>query len=268
MFSYRTVEEKALEWGVTPRHVQVLCREGKIEGAEKRAGAWFIPDVAPDPTKNKKADEKPYEFVGTKKKIFLSAIYLFTNKGYENVSMNDIAEAVNIRQSALYNHFASKQQILDTIYDYYSYNNLVNRPSLDELDTLLHTGSLLDIITKGFIYSFDEEALGPMSDITKIIVQRASTDPTATAIFRKMSLDEGIRFVEEGLDKAMAIGRLAPFDTHAIAVLINAVRVYMLINWIVCPQPEHHEKVEKDEQTVYKHIITLLTDLKPPASSQ
>ena len=74
MFSYKTVEEVAVEWGITLRHIQNLCREGKIEGAEKRAGAWFIPDNTLNPEKKAKADDKPYSFVGTKKKIFDNAI--------------------------------------------------------------------------------------------------------------------------------------------------------------------------------------------------
>jgi len=241
-------------------------REGKIEGAEKRAGAWFIPDNVTTPVKNTKADDKPYEFVGTKKKIFDNSIKLFTQKGYENVSMSDIADTVNIGQSAVYNHFTSKQQILDMIYGFYYYNHVSKRPSSDDLDSVLQAGTLMDIITKGFTYEFDENLLGLMSDITKIIVQRASTDTKASEIFQKLMLEDAISFVENGLNKAVAIGRLAPFDTHTIAVLINCIRLYMLVCWLVCPQWEVHARVVKDEQSIYEHVISLITDLKPPVN--
>ena len=266
MFSYKTVDEKAAEWGVTARYIQNLCRDGKIEGAEKRAGAWFIPENAPNPAKHSKADDsKPFDFVGTKKKIFDNSVRLFTQKGFENVSMNDIADMANIRQSAVYNHFASKQQILDTIYGYYHYYSLSRRPSPSDVDIVLQNGSLMDIIMKGFIYEFEQNALDLMSDITKIIVQRASTDVTASELFQSLMLEEGINFVERGLNKAVEIGRLAPFDTHAVAVLINCIRLYTLFCWLVCPQNEVHEIVVRDEESMYEHVTALLTDLAPPA---
>ena len=42
--------EKALEWGVSVRTVNNLCRNGKIPGAEKIDGEWKIPDDAKRPT--------------------------------------------------------------------------------------------------------------------------------------------------------------------------------------------------------------------------
>jgi len=44
MNNYKTANEKALEWHASSQHVKYLRRGGKIKGAVKRAGAWFIPD--------------------------------------------------------------------------------------------------------------------------------------------------------------------------------------------------------------------------------
>ena len=51
----------------------------------------------------------------TKEAILLEALKLFADKGYEGVSVRDIAAEVGIRQSSLYKHFASKQDIFDTL---------------------------------------------------------------------------------------------------------------------------------------------------------
>lgn len=40
---YMTIKQAAAEWGVTPRRVQVLCVEGRIEGAMKFGRDWAIP---------------------------------------------------------------------------------------------------------------------------------------------------------------------------------------------------------------------------------
>lgn len=52
-----TVQAAAQNWGVTPRRVQILCNEGRIDGAAKKSGVWFIPAAAKKPVRQgKKAD--------------------------------------------------------------------------------------------------------------------------------------------------------------------------------------------------------------------
>lgn len=48
----------------------------------------------------------------TKAELRSKARRLFARHGYEGVSMRDIAGSVGIRQSAIYNHFPSKQHLL------------------------------------------------------------------------------------------------------------------------------------------------------------
>ena len=48
----------------------------------------------------------------TKSDLLHHARALFARHGYEGVSMRDIAGSVGVRQSAIYNHFASKQDLL------------------------------------------------------------------------------------------------------------------------------------------------------------
>lgn len=52
---------------------------------------------------------------GTKQKILDAALELFSCGGYEGVSVKQIATAVGIKDSSLYKHFASKQEIFDTL---------------------------------------------------------------------------------------------------------------------------------------------------------
>ncbi len=45
----KTCKEKAMEWGVSPRSVNDMCKKGKIQGATKEKGSWKIPDDARKP---------------------------------------------------------------------------------------------------------------------------------------------------------------------------------------------------------------------------
>jgi len=58
--------------------------------------------------------------MNTKEKIIYESLNLFSKKGFDAVSVRDIANAVGIKASSLYNHFKNKQDIIDTIIEKYS----------------------------------------------------------------------------------------------------------------------------------------------------
>lgn len=51
----------------------------------------------------------------TKEKILEEALKLFAKSGYMGTSMNDIASQLGVTKAALYKHYSSKQEILDSI---------------------------------------------------------------------------------------------------------------------------------------------------------
>lgn len=52
----------------------------------------------------------------TKERILEQALALFTDKGYEGASMDDIAAAVGIRKASLYAHYSGKEAIFAAIF--------------------------------------------------------------------------------------------------------------------------------------------------------
>ena len=57
-----------------------------------------------------KRNEKPM-----KERILEEALQLFSQNGYTGTSMNDIATKLGVTKAALYKHYKSKQEILDSI---------------------------------------------------------------------------------------------------------------------------------------------------------
>ena len=49
MNDYLTIKETAEKWELTPRRVQKMCSDGKIEGAVKFGRDWAIPINAEKP---------------------------------------------------------------------------------------------------------------------------------------------------------------------------------------------------------------------------
>ncbi len=54
----------------------------------------------------------------TKERIFEIALDLFSQKGFDAVSMREIAEAVGIKKASLYSHFSSKDELLEQIIEF------------------------------------------------------------------------------------------------------------------------------------------------------
>ena len=73
--------------------------------------------------------------MNTKEKIFDVALDLFSKKGYDSVSLREIAEEVGIKKSSIYSHYPSKEAILMDIFKYltnlFEYDELLNNKELD-----------------------------------------------------------------------------------------------------------------------------------------
>ena len=54
MNGYVKAETMAERWNVSVRQVQLLCQNGKIEGASKFGNVWAIPENTPKPTRTGK----------------------------------------------------------------------------------------------------------------------------------------------------------------------------------------------------------------------
>ena len=48
------VQEAAEKWGVTPRQIQILCKENRVAGATQMSRIWIIPENAEKPTNDKR----------------------------------------------------------------------------------------------------------------------------------------------------------------------------------------------------------------------
>lgn len=91
----------------------------------------------------------------TKEKIINVSIDLFSKHGYKGVSIRDITKIVGIRESSLYKHFKSKEELLDTIFDIflksYNQNNLPEqelKERIKNLDLLIFLKSVIEIFIR------------------------------------------------------------------------------------------------------------------------
>ena len=99
--------------------------------------------------------------MNTKEKIFDVSLDLFSKKGYDSVSLREIAEEVGIKKSSIYSHYPSKEAILISIFEYFT--------DLFEYDELLNSKELVlatdnEILTQNpeMFYHIGSEAIKEM----------------------------------------------------------------------------------------------------------
>ena len=76
----------------------------------------------------------------TKDKILDVSIDLFSEYGYDGVSIRRIASEVGIRESSIYNHYPNKQSILKAILDYYVEEMVSDEIPIEEASLNLDIG--------------------------------------------------------------------------------------------------------------------------------
>ena len=96
----------------------------------------------------------------TKEKILKISLKLFAEKGYKPTTVRDIAGAVGIKQSALYNHFKNKDEILSTLVEDLTSSAIVTLfDSQEDGQELYRQGKslLYSIATTFKLISFDRQ---------------------------------------------------------------------------------------------------------------
>ena len=75
----------------------------------------------------------------TKKEIFFTAVDFFSDRGFKQCTMQEIADKVNIKTPSIYKHFTNKKEILAEIFDYYKdKTNVVMIDGLDSIENILN----------------------------------------------------------------------------------------------------------------------------------
>ena len=108
-----TVKEAAAKWGVTPRRVQGLCKEGKIKGAMRWERTWMIPAHAVLPSSAK--GEEPHMPM-PRKSPFLDMTDIYSVAGSANESIR-LLENNPEAHALLEAQIAYRRGEIDRVYD-------------------------------------------------------------------------------------------------------------------------------------------------------
>lgn len=140
----------------------------------------------------------------TKERILEEALRLFAQSGYMGTSMNDIADQLGVTKAALYKHYKSKQEILDSIVEKM---NQMDRERVKEYD--MPEGNMEEVIE-----GYQSTALDKIRQFTKVqflhwtqeefpccfrkmLTLEQYRDPKMTKLYQKYLSGGPLTYIEE-----------------------------------------------------------------------
>ena len=171
----------------------------------------------------------------TKEKIVETALDLFSQRGYDGVSVRDIAQAVGIRESSLYNHFKNKRAIFDSIVDlcvqqsevYFRQSSLPFAAGDDaSVYQGIEIGHLQELIERTFRFFFDD----PWNvRFRRLLLLSQYADPRCRDIYRQLYRDQCIQVQAYIFAALMENGEIRREDPAAVAAEFHGP-MFMLIH--------------------------------------
>ena len=76
--NFLSVSQTAEKWEMTPRRVQVLCNDGRIEGAQRVGNVWTIPENAQKPADARKKIATPPKRIN--ENVSIERVWAMPNK--------------------------------------------------------------------------------------------------------------------------------------------------------------------------------------------
>jgi len=195
---------------------------------------------------------------GTKEKIFDAAVDLFAEKGYDGVSIRDIGRAVGITEGAVYKHYSSKDEILDSIFAYVE-SRIYPRAPAGSIDTIVESLSFREILESMPRAMIADPCL---TKVTRIMVIEMYHNDKIRDYVRKELFERPAEETEVMFRKLMEKGKIRPCDPGAMATLFISYLVYWYFETFIFSygQPEAIES----QLTIAQSRISTFVDLLEP----
>lgn len=182
--------------------------------------------------------------MNTREKIYDSAINLFSEYGIKNVSMRQIAKAVGIKESSIYNHYSSKSEIISNIYNEFQKNMESSRKSMTEAVNELNYMKPQDFF-KSLIMDYGKSINTRIAKLVKIVIAEQFHDEKAKKLFTDEMISKPSEYFEEIINHIVKENLVDECDSHVIARLFNSAHLMLCIEFAHCSKTSQKNEVLK-----------------------
>lgn len=171
----------------------------------------------------------------TRQRILREALRLFSQRGYDAVSVEQIAEAVGIKAPSLYKHYKGKQDIFDAVfaetarrYDAFTDSISVHLGNTaEDLDTLrcLNAEDLVRKVRSLVAYSLHDDFI---SQFRRMMTIEQFRSPQLSALYSERYVAQIQRYHTGLFTRMISLGVLRDEDPQLLALIYDAPILLML----------------------------------------
>ncbi len=194
--------------------------------------------------------------IETKQKILTKALELFSERGYDAVSVDEIAKAVGIKAPSLYNHFPSKKAIFLAIVE--SIQSQYDEDT-DQID--IHVGdakkdipqfeetsfeTLFEKVRQMFLYSLHNQTI---SRFRRMMTIEQFRSQELGSLYSKQYVDCLLRYHADIFRSLIKNDEIANEDPEALALMYVAPIALLIV---VCDR--NPEKEQECLKKLHSHV--------------
>lgn len=192
----------------------------------------------------------------TKQRILLEALRLFSKRGYDAVSVEQIASAVGIKAPSLYKHYKSKKDIFDAIFEdtakrYEEFIQTISIPVTDSKQDVvvfenITAEDLVQKVKSLIEYSLHDENI---SKFRKMMTIEQFRSPELSKLYSDRYVNQIQNYHTDLFTKMIEAGVLKKEDPCILAMVYDAPILVMLSE---CDR--HPEKEEECIKKLEDHV--------------
>lgn len=192
----------------------------------------------------------------TKQRILLEALRLFSKRGYDAVSVEQIASAVGIKAPSLYKHYKSKKDIFDAIFEdtakrYEEFIQTISIPVTDSKQDVvvfenITAEDLVQKVKSLIKYSLHDEYI---SKFRKMMTIEQFRSPELSKLYSDRYVNQIQNYHTDLFTKMIEAGVLKKEDPCILAMVYDAPILVMLSE---CDR--HPEKEEECIKKLEDHV--------------
>lgn len=193
-----------------------------------------------------------------KEEIILATLELAAEKGLSGVSMSMIADKIGIKKPSLYKHFSSKEEIVETMYQFLREQSKKNA-NIKPVDySSLFIGKtaceVLRVMVQGYINMNHQEQ---MLTFYKVIYSERSIQPMAARIVAEET--ERMIIATKQLFYAMEIHKLLHFENADMSAVSFALTIHGLMDYEL-DQKYGYAKEEQSDRNLLDEYLKWFCD--------
>ena len=194
--------------------------------------------------------------MSTKERILNEALRLFSEKGYSDVYVSDIAEAVGIKAPSLYKHYKGKQEIFDSCVEKFYERMTQVRNDLLLPDTpqselsyeTIDTNQIIEFAIGLFMFYWKDEVA---SGFRRMLMLERYRNQDLNKIYEDLFVNGAVQHEETIFSSLITAGVIKKVDSHVAALRFYTPIYYLLQKYDMHPEQEEDAK---------KELVTMVTE--------